>query len=273
MTPHQEFRARIRIHYDGTRFFGWQIQPLGRTVQGELQKAVERLTREARTVTGAGRTDRGVHALGQVAAVSLPTRWSPATFRKSMNAVLPSDIWIAEAVEAPWSFHPRRDAVARTYEYRLGVEENAWSPFHRPYCWPLKHPVAFQTLQEAAEHLPGNHSLEAFAKSGQPERGTVCRVYEAQWSRWGKLGFTFRIRANRFLHHTVRYLVGTMVDMAWGRRPLEHMERMIHSEEPVPETSRPAPPQGLFLMDVEYPEPGSAGEPPSGTQRDGKDEP
>ena len=136
MAPGQR-RFRLTLHYDGTRFFGWQMQPEVRTVQGELQATLERLTGAPRTVTGAGRTDRGVHATGQVAAVALPPRWSAATLLRALNATLPQDIWVAEAHVAPPGFHPRYDATAREYGYRLGLTVAARSPFHRPWCWPL----------------------------------------------------------------------------------------------------------------------------------------
>ncbi|MEX0980058.1 MAG: tRNA pseudouridine(38-40) synthase TruA [Gemmatimonadota bacterium] len=246
-----EIRLLLVVHYDGTHFFGWQIQAEGRTVQGELENAVARLTEAKRTVTGAGRTDRGVHAVGQVASVTLPAKWTAGSFRKAMNAVLPFDVWIAEAREVPPAFHPRFDAVARSYEYRVGLREATDSPFHRPWCWRVEQPLSVEHLGEAAGYLKGEHSFKAFAKSGQPHLGERCRVQHAEWVPWDDLGTTLTITANRYLHHMVRYLVGTMVDIARGRRPMDDLPALLQGAGHLT-TSPPAPPRGLFLSRVEY---------------------
>lgn len=203
-------------------------------------------------VVGAGRTDRGVHATGQVASVDVPSRWDAPSLRKAMNAVLPRDIWVAEVQPAPPRFHPRFDAVERHYLYRVGVAEASASPFHRPWCWPLRRPLAGDLLAEAASALPGEHSFRSFARSGQEERGDRCTVVQAAWEPWDGLGVAFRIRANRFLHHMVRYLVGTMVAIGREERPVEDIRRLL-ANEPGSRTSPPAPPEGLFLSGVEYP--------------------
>ena len=243
-------RLRLTVHYDGSGFHGWQFQPSHRTVQGDLQEALERLTGAPRTVLGSGRTDTGVHATGQVAAVDLPTRWEPSELRRALNAVLPRDIWIAETDVPAGPFHPRFDATARSYEYRVGTVGAAASPFVRPWCWPLLEPVALDALQRAATRVVGRHSFAGFAKSGQPQRGEMCSVTSASWDRWD-MGVRFRITANRYLHHMVRYLVGTMVEVGRGRRP-ESDVRGLLDREPGLVTSPPAPAQGLFLSKVEY---------------------
>lgn len=255
-------RFRLTLHYDGTRFFGWQMQPEVRTVQGELQTTLEQLTGEHRTVTAAGRTDRGVHATGQVVALVLPPRWSAATLQKALNARLPGDIWVAEAHSAPPAFHPRYNATAREYGYRLGLAVESRSPFHRPWCWPLarlagdaastRADLDVEALHAAAALLPGEKSFAAFARAGQEHRGDRCTVTEARWVRW-ELGMEFSIVANRFLHHMVRYLVGTMVDIARGRRPLDDMRAMLDGDHDGLVTSPPAPAAGLFLRRVHYP--------------------
>lgn len=255
-------RFRLTLHYDGTRFFGWQMQPEVRTVQGELQTTLEQLTGEHRTVTAAGRTDRGVHATGQVVALVLPPRWSAATLQRALNARLPGDIWVAEAHSAPPAFHPRYNATAREYGYRLGLAVESRSPFHRPWCWPLarlagdaastRADLDVEALHAAAALLPGEKSFAAFARAGQEHRGDRCTVTEARWVRW-ELGMEFSIVANRFLHHMVRYLVGTMVDIARGRRPLDDMRAMLDGDRDGLVTSPPAPAAGLFLRRVHYP--------------------
>jgi tRNA pseudouridine38-40 synthase len=253
VSPGEGIRLGLKLHYDGSGFFGWQAQKQERTVQGELEAAVTRLTGERRGVLGAGRTDRGVHASGQVAAVNVPARWEPAEFRRAANAVLPRDVWIEEARRVPDAFHPRYDAISRTYIYRIGLAEQAWSPFRRPWCWPLRGALEGSALDAAAAVIRGEHSFAAFAKAGQPERGERCHVHDAAWSRWADVGLTFTITANRYLHHMVRYLVGTMLDVARDRRPVGDMARLLEGSGSGLETSPPAPPEGLFLSRVEYP--------------------
>lgn len=264
MTSGDETRFRLDIHYDGSGFYGWQVQPERRTVQGELQDAVERVARVSRTVTGSGRTDRGVHATGQVASVELPSKWTPASLDRALNAVLPRDVWVEEVRRVDPAFHPRYDAVARTYEYRVGTRPEARSPFHRPWCWPVDDALDRDLLDRAASLLPGERGFDSFAKAGQPERGTRCTVDRAVWEPWSGPGLRFRITADRYLHRMVRYLVGTMVDVARARRPLAEMEELLTDPGTGLWTSPPAPPRGLFLVRVEYaPEPREADAPGS----------
>lgn len=243
----------MTLQFDGTRYHGWQVQPKHATVQGELERVVQRLTGSRRPVVGSGRTDRGVHALGQVAAVDLPSRWTPESFRSACNALLPADIWLSAVEPAASDFHPRFDAVARTYVYRVGVDDRARSPFRVPYTWPLGLRPAFELLERATERLVGEHAFGGFAKSGQPERGDRCTVFHAAWSESeGGAELRWMVSANRFLHHMVRYLVGTMVDIGLARRPASDLEDLLAARKGVV-TSPPAPAAGLFLAHVAYP--------------------
>ncbi len=252
-------RFALEVHYDGAAFHGWQLQPHAPTVQGALEEALQRLAGGKRVpVHGSGRTDRGVHATGQVAAVDLPPSWTPFELRKALNALLPRAIWVARAALAPPGFHPRFDARERAYEYRVGMEAMTRSPFLRPFCWPLAPPLPDpELLRAAAALLPGDRSWKAFARSGQEERGDRCHVMEAGWTPWTgfegePLGWRFRIVANRYLHHMVRYLVGTQVAVARGMRPLEELARLLADPACELVTSPPAPPEGLFLARVRY---------------------
>jgi len=245
-------RLQLTLHYDGSGFHGWQFQPDQRTVQGELEAALARLADQPRTVVGSGRTDAGVHATGQVASVDMPPSWNAARLLRALNAILPPDIWVQEVHRVVSDFHPRYDALTRTYVYRVGTDPASRSPFHRPRCWALAQKLDADVLARAAAYLPGEHSFLAFAKAGQPERGDRCSVTRAEWDRW-ELGARFTVSADRYLHHMVRYLVGTMVDAARGRRPPEDVEALLRSQ-PGLETSPPAPPEGLFLTLVEYPQ-------------------
>jgi len=247
----RERRIKLTLHYDGAGFYGWQSQPGVRTVQAELEAAISRLVDRQTSVIGAGRTDRGVHAVGQVASALVPEKWTAPALRRSLNAILPREIWVAAAEEVAPEFHPRFDAVARSYVYRVGTDEAARSPFRRPWCWPLAEALDIDLLNAAASRIVGEHSFAAFAKAGQEERGDRCTVHRAAWREWDRIGVSFHVTANRFLHHMVRYLVGTMVDIGRRRRPLEDLDGLL-AREPGLETSPPAPPEGLFLVRVAY---------------------
>jgi tRNA pseudouridine38-40 synthase len=257
VTPDNERRFRLTLQYDGSDFLGWQLQPRGRTVQGEVEAALRRLTGSRHTVVAAGRTDRGVHAVGQVAAVTLPPRWDADELHRALNALLPDDIWVESVLSAAAAFHPRYDALARSYRYQLGLTAHTCSPFHRPWCWPLVREMDPDLLHGAASLIPGERSFRAFARAGQEGRGERCTVTEARWLPWQDLGWAFHITADRFLHHMVRYLVGSMVDVGRGRRPHEEMEQLLMNPDTHLKTSPPAPPEGLFLYRVHYPEAGS----------------
>lgn len=257
MTHEETLRLKLTLHYDGTHYFGWQVQPDAPTVQGAVEEAVARLTGAHRTVLASGRTDRGVHATGQVASVDVPSTWTSQRFRTALNAVLPRDIWVEQVREVQSDFHPRYDAQERTYAYRLGTSEGARSPFVRPYCWALGTAVHRRLLDPLAEQLLGEHSFKAFAKAGQPERGELCVVTRSEWRPWGGLGLEFWVAADRFLHHMVRYLVGTMVAIARGKRPAADLTRLLGGEPDVV-TSAPAPAEGLYLVRVQYPGDGIA---------------
>jgi tRNA pseudouridine38-40 synthase len=258
------------LHYDGSDFFGWQRQKTERTVQGELESVLERISGGHRPVMGSGRTDRGVHALGQVASVLLPDRWDAPSLRGAMNALLPPGIWVQEVRRVDPGFHPRYDAVARTYLYLVGTSPLARSPFLAGRCWPLGHTLYEEELHLAAASLVGDHSFRAFAKAGQEERGDRCTVHAADWAPWERMGHVFTITANRYLHHMVRYLVGTMVEIALGKRPRDDLSALLSTGETGLETSPPAPAEGLYLTRVRYP--GAVGAALDG-DRDGETEP
>ncbi|MDQ3605995.1 MAG: tRNA pseudouridine(38-40) synthase TruA [Gemmatimonadota bacterium] len=246
-------RIRLLLHYDGGEFYGWQVQPHRQTVQGELESVLARLLNAPCRVTGSGRTDRGVHATGQVAAVDVPQRWTPAALRRALNALLPAGIWVAEASTARAGFHPRYDAVARSYVYRVGLAPESRSPFRRRWCWPLQGELERGAMERATGEIVGDHSFRAFAKAGQEERGDRCIVARAHWTPWEEVGLEFHVTANRFLHHMVRYLVGTLVEIGLGKRPEGEMRVLLTGQSGL-ETSPPAPPEGLFLTRVTYPE-------------------
>jgi len=241
------------VQYDGGAFAGWQRQPAARTIQGELEDVLTRLLGRRTPVVGAGRTDAGVHALGQAAAAAVPERWAPPELARAMNALLPPEIWIASARRMVAGFNPRRDALERTYCYRIGTDPGARSPFRRRHEWGVAGPLEPARLMRAAAALAGEHSFVALSAKGPPRPHHRCRVFEALWlARDEAPGFEFWITADRFLHHMVRFLVGLMVDVARGRRPLQDVSRLLKGADNR-DASPPAPPQGLFLVGVRYP--------------------
>lgn len=247
-------RFSLLVQYDGSTFHGWQLQDGVPTVQGDIEEALRTLTGVRRPLTGSGRTDRGVHALGQVAAVDLPPSWTAPELLRALNALLPPSVWIQEVHRVRGDFHPRFSARARSYEYRLGTARLAGSPFFRNWCWDSsRHPPDRGLLDRCAAMIPGERSFYNFAKAGQPERGERCRVLSAAWEEWEGPGIRFRIRADRYLHHMVRYLVGTMVEVGRGDRDLGEFSELLENRETTLVTSPPAPAQGLFLSLVEYP--------------------
>lgn len=263
-------RICLTLHYDGAAFFGWQLQPDARTVQGELERVLTRLFAAPARVIGSGRTDRGVHATGQVAVVDAPAKWTAESLRRALAALLPDDVWVVDAREVPERFHPRYGAVARSYVYRVGLEPVTRSPFHARWCWPVVATLHADAMARATAMLRGEHSFVAFAKAGQEERGDRCEVHEARWREWPGLGMQFEVTANRFLHHMVRYLVGTLVEVGRGTRAPEEMAALLDPAASGLVTSPPAPPEGLFLRRVDYPAEawGAAGPPPAAAPHD-----
>jgi len=245
--------VQMVLHYDGARFSGWQRQPNQRTVQGELEAAAARLCGTSLAVIGAGRTDAGVHARGQAAAVRVPEKWKAGALRRSMNAILPDDVWIAAAYEMREEFHPRYSATARSYSYYVGTDDLASSPFRRTHELVWKAPVDIGRMAAAAKDIEGEHSFRAFAVKGTaPDTDDHrCMVSKAQWAERSG-GLRFDITADRFLHHMVRFLVGTMLEIGGGKRePGAIADLLVESDNS--KVSPPAPPHALFLERVEYP--------------------
>ena len=250
--PHEAWFSVLQ--YAGGGFAGWQRQPAARTVQREVEQALARLADEPVTVHAAGRTDTGVHALAQVVSFTLPRPWAQADLHRALNALLPDDIWSAEMAPAPAGFHARKQATARRYRYVVGCDAAARSPFRRPYEWPLGLPLDAAALEDVARRLTGEHDFRGFAAAGQPRPHYRCRVVEATWQeRPGAEGFIFTIEADRFLHRMVRFLVGTTVDVALGRRPSDDVTHLLTAQDNR-HASPPAPPEGLYLIGVRYPQ-------------------
>ena len=239
------------LHFDGGEFVGWQRQKTGRTVQGTVEAAMERLTGAHRTVHGAGRTDAGVHAEGMGISFEVPERWSSEELHRALNALLPGDCWIESVRRMRDGFHARKSAEARDYRYDVGCDAASRSPFRHRFEWALGRTLEVDRLQAAAANLVGEHDFTAFAVRGTAQPHARCRIRRALWEPRDGLGVRFRITADRFLHHMVRMLVGTMVDIGLGRRDPDDMRILLDARDNSA-TSPPAPPQGLYFVAAEY---------------------
>jgi tRNA pseudouridine38-40 synthase len=248
-----ERTVQLVLHYDGARFAGWQLQPNSRTVQGVVEETLSRLCNTPTRAVGAGRTDAGVHARGQAVGASVPAAWTAERLRRAVNALLPEDVWVVAAYEMQPEFHARYSALGRRYTYRIGTDDEAHSPFRARWEWAVGAPLDRAALDRAASALVGDHSFRAYAVRGTapPSDDHRCQVRVARWEdRPG--GLTFEIEANRFLHHMVRFVVGTMVDVASGKRERSTIERLLSAPDNS-DASPPAPAHALCLEHVEYP--------------------
>jgi tRNA pseudouridine38-40 synthase len=240
------------LHYDGTGFVGWQRQPVGRSVQLEFERVLERLFGRRAVAHAAGRTDAGVHAIGQGVSFSAPATWTEPALRRALNGLLPRDCWVEAVHPMRPGFHARKSALSRRYRYDIGLDQASGSPFRRPFEWALGKPLDQQLVQAAARVVRGEHDFRAFAaKADKPHYR--CHLVLADWeARPDGRGVSFHVQADRFLQRMVRMLVGTMVDIGLGRRPLQDMVELLSRTDNLA-TSPPAPPQGLYFEAVTYP--------------------
>jgi tRNA pseudouridine38-40 synthase len=238
-------RIRIRVAYDGTPFHGWQVQPGLPTVQGILEEIVSGMEGRTVHVAGSGRTDAGVHALAQVAAFTIANPIPPANLRRAINRLLPPAIRVLSAEEVHAGFHPRFDAKAKTYEYRIAREE-VCSPFEWPYVHHYPYPLQEDRMVRLARVFEGEHDFTAFAASDDRDaegKSKVRTVFSSVLERREER-LIYRVRGSGFLKHMVRNLVGTLIEAGRGN---------ITNLEALPEKSGPtAPSKGLFLVSVDY---------------------
>lgn len=244
------------IEYDGADFLGFQVQASGRTVQGEIEQTLHRLTQQSVRVVGAGRTDAGVHAVGQVIAFRVAWKHTPADLQRALNALLPADIAVLHLEPAPPEFHPRFSASERHYRYQVG-QWPGHSPLRARYAWELGPEIDVEAMNQAAAHLIGSHDFLTFGQPPQdePTASTVRRVSEARWSQHPPYLF-FDIRANAFLRRMVRTIVATLVQVGQGRMTPAEVGGLLASRERGL-APPPAPAQGLILISVAYSLPSS----------------
>lgn len=238
------------LAYDGTAYYGYQVQPDVPTVQGEVEAALAAILGTKTTVWAAGRTDTGVHATGQVIAFDAPTwKHDAPTLLRALNANLPDDIALQD-IQPRADFHPRFDALSRTYRYRVTVAE-VRQPLLIKRAWQVQQALDDDALAATAALLVGEHDFAAF---GNPPQGTntVRHLFSSQWEQTAFNDYIYEVRGTAFLQHMVRRLVGTMVAAGRGYISVDDFERIFVSRD-LSQAKWLAPPQGLTLIAVEYP--------------------
>ena len=247
---------RLLLAYDGTSFHGWQRQPNVSTVQDCVEKAIERILGEPVTLYASGRTDAGVHALGQVANFACSCRIPEANLQRALNDILPPEVRVRGVSEAAPDFHARYAARSKTYRYRI-LQADVCSPFLWRYVWHCPYVLDRRLTAEAARLFVGEHDFTSFAASGtwdedDSEPAMVRSVFSSKvlWRERSGL-LVYEIRGNGFLHHMVRNLVGTLVEVGRGRFMPADVLRILKARDRTC-AGPTAPPQGLCLMRVEY---------------------
>lgn len=250
----------LLIEYDGTSYGGWQIQKNSPSIQGTIEKTLSGLLQEKVSVTGAGRTDAGVHAFGQVANFRTASGWKVDRVGYALNGTLPPDIAIRAAADVPDGFHSRFSATARRYSYSVVSGKSA---IRRAFAAFFPHDLSLDSMNAAAASLVGSRDFKSFTKYADEQRHFVCNVTKAEWtlvpvgggsvmgSSQGTRELRFDIQANRFLHGMVRAIVGTLLDVGRGKlTPDEFLEILAARDRS--RASMSAPARGLFLEEVSY---------------------
>jgi len=240
---------KLVIEYDGTGFSGWQRLSRGRSIQGEIEQAIRAVTREKVNITGAGRTDAGVHALGQVANFKLEHRLPISSIPSALNAHLPEEIRIVGADEVESDFHARYSATGRTYRYAV-LNRPSPSAILRHRAYHVRAPLDVDTMSAALASLRGRHAFTAFRAVGSSERSTECDLRRADVARSGEM-VIFTFEADRFLRHMVRLIVGTLVKVGRGKLTASAIAEVLAREDNQRAGPR-APAHGLYLVRVDY---------------------
>lgn len=240
---------KLTLEYDGANYHGWQIQAREPTLQGVVEAALQRLLHAAVRVRVAGRTDTGVHALGQVISFTIDRTLELSRFQRSLNAILPSDITIKLIEIVPDHFSPRHDAKSRVYQYRIWNQP--WrSPIQARYSWHIPYPLDHDAMNRAAAMLVGDHDFSSFQGSDSVEHNPQRTVIHSLVQRSGDF-LVYDVEARSFLRHMVRTIVGTLVDVGRGALSVEDFQHIFTARDRT-RAGLNAPPQGLFLVAVKY---------------------
>jgi tRNA pseudouridine38-40 synthase len=243
-------RYFIYLEFDGSAYSGWQIQPHSPSVQQTLEEALALFLRQDVSVTGAGRTDAGVHASEMVAHFDLDEPQDCAWMQNKLNGILPADIAVHRIVPVKADAHARFDAISRTYKYYVTLNKSA---FNRDYSWFLPNVPDFEMMNSAAEILMKTVDFTSFSKLHTDTKTNDCRVTEAKWEELPDGRWVFTITADRFLRNMVRAIVGTLMEVGRGKLTVDGFQRIIESKDRC-SAGDSAPAQGLFLHKIVYPD-------------------
>ena len=241
---------RLIIEYDGSAFHGWQRQKKDRTVQETIENALAVMTREKVTVIGSGRTDAGVHALGQVAGFKIRSRQDARIFLNGLNSLLPDDVVVHACDPMPDTFHARFDVASKRYRYHI-LNRPIAPAIGRQFVWHIRKPLDTAAMTNAAMVILGTHDFKAFEGTGSPRDHSIRTVTDSTIKATGDGNLTYDIQANGFLRFMVRNIVGTLVDVGVGKIDKQDVQAILQSKDRS-RAGATAPPQGLFLMDVTY---------------------
>lgn len=242
-------KIKLTVEYDGTNYHGWQFQTNCASIQSVLERAIAIFLRTTTRVTAAGRTDAGVHALGQVVSFVTEQKFSAHRIRRALNALTPRDITIKEVEFVPDFFDPRRDALSRVYEYHI-LNRATESPFYLHRAWRLHERLNVESMRDAISCLPGEHDFTSFRAGDCDAAHPIRRVYQTSLEARGEL-LVFSIEATAFLRHMVRNIVGTLAEVGRGARSVEAFRQLLEMKDRS-KAGDTAPPHGLFLVEVKY---------------------
>ena len=242
-------RIKLTVAYDGTDYCGWQVQPNGITIEEVLNRALSRLTGEDIAVTGASRTDAGVHAEGNVAVFDTASTIPPGRFSYAVNTLLPEDVVVVKSEEVAADWHPRYQESVKTYAYHI-LNREMPDPVRRKYVWHVNCPLDLEKMRTAAEYLTGEHDFKSFCSIHTGAKTTVRTIYSMDVERSGEV-ITIRVSGNGFLYNMVRIITGTLVEAGRGFRQPESVKELLDADERG-KAGPTAPAQGLLLESIEY---------------------
>jgi tRNA pseudouridine38-40 synthase len=241
---------KLILEYDGTDFYGWQMQPNKRTVQGEIEKALLELLREEVRIIGSGRTDTGVHALNQVANFLTNSDLKPEKIKNGLNGILSKDIYVKSSEKTFEKFNSRFSALTRTYKYVISKGRTA---LNRRYCWEIFYSLDSESIKKCCELIIGEKDFKSFAKLDKDRKNSICNVKSTEWIEKPDY-YIFKIESNRFLHKMVRSIVGTFIDIGKKKITPDDFLKILEGKDRR-KAGMTVPAKGLFLECVTYPNP------------------